>query len=90
MPSITHFDHLIPGFMSQPHLGFLPTALQHCSVSSLRLMGTGEGISLGFKAISKPYWESGQSSSDLLPASLPRFPSQEEEAGGLMNSQILP
>lgn len=80
MPSITHFDHLIPGFMAQPCLGFLPTALQGCSVSSLRLMRTGEGISLGFKTISKPYWESGQSGSDLLPACLPRFPSQEEEA----------
>lgn len=67
--------------MAQPCLGSLPTALQGYSVSSLRLMGTGEGISLDFKAISKPYWESGQSSSDLLQARLPRFPSQEEEAG---------
>jgi len=81
MPSITHFNHLIPGFIAQPRSGFLPTALQGCSVSSLWLMGTGEGISLGLKAISKPYWESGQSGSDLLPARQPRFPSQKEEAG---------
>ena len=54
-------------------------------------MGTSEGISPGFKAISKPDWELGQSGSDLLPARLPRFPSQEEEAErGLVNSQILP
>lgn len=45
-------------------------------------MGIGEGISLGFKAVSKACWEPGQSSSDLDPACLPRFPSQEEEAGG--------
>lgn len=45
-------------------------------------MGIGEGISLGFKAVSKACWESGQSSSDLDPACLPRFPSQEEDAGG--------
>lgn len=81
MPSITHFNHLICGFMAQPHFRFLPTALQGCSVSCLRLMGTGE-VSPGFKATSKPYWESGQSSSDLLPVFLPSFPPQEDEAGG--------
>lgn len=82
MPSITLFGHLTPGCTAWPHLEFLPAALQGGSLSSLRLMGTGEGISLVFKAVSKPYWEAGQSCSDLLPACLPRFPSQGDEAGG--------
>lgn len=56
-------------------------------MSSLRLMGTDEGISLGFKAISKPYWESGQSGSDLLRAQV-SFPGRGG-LGGLVNSQIL-
>lgn len=50
-------------------LELLPTALQGFSVPSLRLTGIGEGISLVYRAVSKPLWESGPA---YLPAFLPR------------------
>lgn len=63
-------------------LGLLPTALQAFSVSSLRLMGTGEGISLVYRAVSKPLWKSGPGCSDLLPAYLPAFLPRKRGWGG--------
>lgn len=54
-------------------------------------MGTGEEISLVYRAVSKLLWESGPGCSDLLPAYLPAFLPRKRRLGGwLVNSQVLP